>query len=174
MDTQTAKIYRYKFSNSFLANLLEFARIHRYDESKVFKENWNIWIKENKEIISREENYLTSIGYKGNALVKMYKSARYYFKNKSLEKVKPKKRRQYIGLDRDFLDIIDEHLNNIENNKPSDALTDFLENPEYLNIIKQEIRRLKNHNLNVEEIHNKIKKTYKNRHYTKMKKIINE
>ena len=92
----TPKIYRYKFSNGFLPNLLDFARIHRYDEPTDFKEQWDLWTKNNKEIIDREKNYLNSMGYEGDVLKKMYKSARYYFKNKSLEKVKPKKRRQYI------------------------------------------------------------------------------
>ena len=166
----TPKIYRYKFSNGFLPNFLDFARIHRHDEPTDFKEQWDLWTKNNKEIIDREKNYLNSMGYEGDVLKKMYKSARYYFKNKSLEKVKPKKRRQYIGLDRDFLDIIDEHLNEIGSSKPSDALSNFLKKPEYQNIIRQEIRRLKNHNLDVDEIHHKLKKTYKNRHYTKERK----
>tara|TARA_B110001454_G_C12681475_1_gene418251 strand:+ start:556 stop:1080 length:525 start_codon:yes stop_codon:yes gene_type:complete len=166
----TPKIYRYKFSDGFLPNLLDFASTHRYDDPNVFKEKWHFWIKENKDIIDREKNYLNSTGYEGDILKKMYKSARYYFKNKSLEKIKPKKRRQYIGLDRDFLDIIDEHLNTMNSSKPSDALTNFLEKPEYQDIIKQEIRRLKNNNLDVDEIHHKIKKTYKNRHYTKERK----
>ena len=69
-----------------------------------------------------------------------------------------------------MLDIIDEHLNEIGSSKPSDALSNFQKKPEYQNIIRQEIRRLKNHNLDVDEIHHKLKKTYKNRHYTKERK----
>ena len=46
----------------------------------------------------------------------MYKSVRYYFKNKSTEKKEAKKRRQYIGLDREFLDAIDIQINNNFNN----------------------------------------------------------
>ena len=40
----TPKIYRYKFSNGFLPNLLDFARIHRYDEPTDFKEQWDLYI----------------------------------------------------------------------------------------------------------------------------------
>ena len=175
IETHVPKIYRFKFSEEFLVNLLDFARIHRYDDPKVFREKWNDWIKENREIIDKEKTYLHLIGYEGDVLVKMYKSARYYFKNKSLEKTKPKKRRQYIGLDRNFLDIIDEHLNTMDNSsKPSKALKQFQETPKYQDIIRLEIRRLKNNNLEIDQILLKIKKTYKNRHYTKVKTNINE
>ena len=37
----------------------------------------------NKEIIKTESDRLAKDGYEGDALVKMYKSARYYFKNKN-------------------------------------------------------------------------------------------
>ena len=89
MSTDTkpsAKTYRYKFSSEFLVNLKDFARIHKFDEPSAFKDNWKIWCDENKEIIKEEADRLKTAGYEGDALVKMYKSARYYFKNKSNEK----------------------------------------------------------------------------------------
>ena len=92
------KTYRFKFSKEFLAEMLEFARIHKFDDSTAFKENWEIWINENKQIIKKEEDRLKDAGYQGDTKVKMYKSARYYFKNKSNEKTKARKRRQYVGL----------------------------------------------------------------------------
>tara|TARA_Y100000590_G_C15558358_1_gene953738 strand:- start:243 stop:767 length:525 start_codon:yes stop_codon:yes gene_type:complete len=165
------KTYRYKFSKTFLPNLLEFARIHRYDDVELFKKNWNDWIKNNKDIILRENLYLESLGYKGEISQKMYKSVRYYYKNKSLVKQKPRKRRQYIDLDRDFLDIIDIHLDSIDNNtKPSVAFKNFHEKPNNKKAITNEIKRLKKYNLDINDINLKIKKTYKNRHYIKFKK----
>ena len=93
MSTDTkpsAKTYRYKFSKDFLVNLKEFSRIHKFDESQVFKDSWEEWCKTNKTIIEQESNKLKADGYQGDVLVKMYKSARYYFKNKSNEKKQQK------------------------------------------------------------------------------------
>ena len=88
MSTQTvinvSKTYRYKFSNEFLENLKEFTRVHKFDDAKVFKENFETWKEDNDETITREVNYMRNMGYEGDVIDKMYKSARYYFKNKSL------------------------------------------------------------------------------------------
>ena len=172
ISDQTQSIYRFKFSKNFLQHLHEFSRIHKYDDSKIFKEHWEQWTKDNHEIIDRESGRLKTSGYEGNVLTKMYKSSRYYFKNKSTEKVEPKKRRQYIGLERSFLDAIDSHIDNHINNnwKPSVFLNDFLDNDEYKEIIKKEKLRLQSYNLTDEDIAKKFKKTYKNRHFNKIKK----
>ena len=82
MNAKT-KIYRHKFSPKFLEYLKDFSRIHRYDTAGAFKDNWEIWCDENKDIIEEESNKLKEKGYDGKVLVKMYKSARYYFKTKS-------------------------------------------------------------------------------------------
>ena len=86
--TSVSKTYRYKFSNEFLENLKEFTRIHKFDDAKVFKENFETWKEDNDETITREVNYMRNMGYEGDVIDKMYKSARYYFKNKSNEKIK--------------------------------------------------------------------------------------
>ena len=67
----------------------------------------------------------------------MYKSARYYFKNKSNEKKKAKKRRQYIGLEPEFRDAIDEHIENVsirQEFKPQDGFINFLDDTKYSEI----------------------------------------
>tara|TARA_Y100000813_G_C24162362_1_gene352619 strand:+ start:2929 stop:3453 length:525 start_codon:yes stop_codon:yes gene_type:complete len=165
-------IYRYKFSEEFLDNLQNFCRIHRYDDSKKFKDDWDIWIEENKDIIDMEKMRLKELGYTGNCEKKMYKSARYYFKSKSTGKNEPKKRRPYIGLDREFLDTIDIHIQSIseDNMKPAEALLNFLDKTEYSDIIRNEKLRLKSYNLDDDEIRKKFKKTYKNRYFIMKKK----
>lgn len=165
-------IYRFKFSQEFLDHLQEFCRIHRFDESKKFKDDWDIWINENKKIIDIEKGRLKDAGYCGDCMKKMYKSARYYFKDKSIEKNKPKKRRPYIGLDREFLDTIDIHIDSIkeDNLKPAAALTDFLDKETYRDIIRNEKLRLKSYSLDDDDIRDKFKKTYKNRYFIMKKK----
>ena len=165
-------IYRFKFSAEFLEHLQSFCRIHRFDESKKFKDDWDIWMDENSEVINTEIKRLKELGYCGDCKKKMYKSARYYFKSKSTEKNEPKKRRQYIGLDREFLDTIDNHIQSIreENLKPAAALNDFLETDNYRDIIRNEKLRLQSYSLDDDHIREKFKKTYKNRYFIMKKK----
>ena len=76
-------IYRYKFDELFLEDLISFAKIHQFDDRKTFKEEWKLWCESNEEFIEREENRLVSLGYKGDCKDKMFKSSRYYFRKKS-------------------------------------------------------------------------------------------
>ena len=72
-------VYRHKFSELIIQEIVAFTNTHRYDDPETFKECWDEWVKDNQEIISREENRLKSNGYIGDVLLKMYKSARYYY-----------------------------------------------------------------------------------------------
>ena len=173
-ETKTIKTYRYKFSKGFLEDLKEFTRIHKFDEAKVFKEHFDEWKDENKEIINREMNYMRNMGYEGDVITKMYKSARYYFKNKSNVKAKPKKRRQYIGIDVLLKDKMDEFIQekidgNNETPKPADAYTEFIENEKNNNMLTAEKKRLISFGLNENDVDNKFKKTFKNRYFLKLK-----
>ena len=169
MATNTkTKIYRHKFSPRFLEYLNDFSRIHRYDTADAFKDNWEIWCDENKDIIEEERKNLKEQGYDGKVLVKMYKSARYYFKTKSNKKTEPVKRRNYIGLDSEFRDLMDNHIENVcarREMKPSDGFIDFMDQVIYVDKINTETVRLKSYNFKQEEIFAKMKKTYKNRYF---------
>ena len=167
------KVYRYKFSKEFLDKMTEFARIHRFDDSGVFKESWDAWVEENVNSISKETKYLKDMGYTGNVNVKMYKSARYYFKNKSTKaKGKEKKRCKYIGLDPLFRLAIDDHIDMIafrRELKPAMGYIDFIDSEKNKKIIKEEKNRLKSLGFDEDNIEGKLKKTYKNRYYLKQK-----
>tara|TARA_B100000073_G_scaffold267601_1_gene227190 strand:+ start:330 stop:863 length:534 start_codon:yes stop_codon:yes gene_type:complete len=169
MATNTkTKIYRHKFSPKFLEYLKEFSRIHRFDTPGAFKDNWEIWCDDNKTIIEEESKILNEQGYDGNVLVKMYKSARYYFKTKSNKKSEPVKRRNYIGLDSEFRDLMDNHIVNVcarREMKPSDGFIDFMDDEKNIDFINTESVRLKSYNFKKEEILSKMKKTYKNRYF---------
>ncbi len=175
-NTSTVKTYRYKFSKGFLVNLQEFSRIHKFDEPQVFKESWEEWCKTNNTIVSEESLKLKKDGYQGDVLVKMYKSARYYFKNKSNEKKKAKKRRQYIGLEPEFRDAIDEHIESVsirQELKPQDGFINFLDDTKYTEILRLEKLRLESYDFTKDQINAKFKKTYKNRYFTNQKKTSN-
>lgn len=160
-------IYRYKFTEDFTNEMYKFSKIHQYDHRKDFKEAWEIWLENNDEIVSDEVRRLSNLGYNGNILDKMYKSARYYFRKKSTEKKAPKKRRAYQSVQKDLLQAMDNHLKthiNEEDFKPSEGFDRFCK--ENIDLLKEEVSILcKNGLTNSEEIKQKIKKTYKNRYF---------
>ena len=160
-------IYRYKFTENFMEELYEFSKIHQYDARKDFKEAWKIWIEENEDIINNETLRLDNLGYKGNVIDKMFKSARYYFRNKSTDKKEPKQRRQYISVTRELLNAMDNHIEKNMYNEDYQPKTGFIlfckSNEAILretlaNVVEQGIH-------DSELIQDKIKKTYKNRYF---------
>ena len=164
-------IYRYKFSEGILQLIGEFTNTHKYDEPMQFREEWDLFVEENKDQLNREKIRLSSLGYDGNVDEKMYKSARYYFKNKSTAKKDPKKRRKYVTIDKSFLGDMDKHIAEVafvEDLKPAHAYNNFISNDKYsgkMDDIIQDI--LDDHDLEEVAIEKKICKTYKNRYFNK-------
>ena len=158
--TEKPKIYRFNFSDSFLKVLQGFSEKYKYNESKIFKENWETWTKENGDIIKKEFELLSKKGYKGNFNEKMYKSVRYYYKNKSNKKVEPKKRRIYSRLNHELLIWMDSHIARNYDKKPKDAYDLFITFPKTNELIKNQYTTLSKN-----EFDTKIKKTYKNRFF---------
>ena len=162
-------IYRFKFTEDFMEELYNFSKIHQYDERKDFKEAWEIWTEENKEIINEEIIRLNNLGYPSghNVIDKMFKSARYYFRKKSIEKKEPKKRRQYISVTRELLDVMDQHIEkNIFNldYQPKTGFVLFCKSNEL--ILKESISKIFEQGIKDSDIiEDKIKKTYKNRYF---------
>ena len=159
-------IYRFKFSPEFTDCLLEFIGVHRFDSVPVFKEAWDIWYAANTEMIDRETTRLLNLGYKGNVSCKMYKSVRYYYKNKSLETKSPKKRRKYIRLDHMILSMIDEHLSD-NREKPANSYQSFMERNRVR--VKLLTDKLLGGSLSEQDIDLKLKKTFKNRYFRLMR-----
>jgi hypothetical protein len=166
-NNKNINIYRYKFTEVFTCEMYKFSKIHQYDHRKDFKEAWNIWTEENNELIDEEVRRLSNLGYDGDILDKMFKSARYYFRKKGTEKKEPQKRRVYIGVQKALLESMDKHImNNLNdiNYKPSEGFTLFCK--ENIETLKEEVNRLCKCGLTDHiEIKDKIKKTYKNRYF---------
>jgi hypothetical protein len=162
-DTDEKNIFRYKLTDEFSYELYTFAKIHQYDDRETFKEEWNKWTIENNDIINIEVRRLLELNYKGNVLHKMFKSARYYYKNKKNVIIEPKERRKYITMDKTFIIEIDNHIQANINISPSLGFTNFC--LEKQNIIDIETRKLCEAGLNNNEIDFKFKKTYKNRYF---------
>jgi hypothetical protein len=156
-------IYRFKFTEDFMTELYKFSKIHQYDDRKDFKEAWKKWTEENDQIIDSEMCRLLRLGYNGDVLDKMFKSARYYFRKKGTEKKEPKQRRPYISVNRELLEAMDIHIE--ENSfQPKDGFADFCKNNELL--LKETITLIFEQGIKDKDIiEDKIKKTYKNRYF---------
>jgi hypothetical protein len=163
-------IYRFKFSQEFMPSLIEFSRVHQFDQSPEFKDAFKTFCDENTDIIEKEKQILNDNGYKGEIIDKMYKSARYYFKNKDYTPQETKTRRKYIKQDKEFINNIDEIvIMSLRNNeKPAISYRNFMDNDEFSAILNAEKLRLGEH-LGKDDVDSKIKKTFKNRFFIQKK-----
>ena len=173
INENSVSIYRYKFTDDFTKEMYVFSKIHQYDHRKDFKDAWNIWIEDNDNLVDDEVRRLTNLGYDGDIIDKMFKSARYYFRKKNNENNEPQKRRVYIGVQKDLLDSMDEHIiSNINNKdyKPSEGFSLFCK--EKIELLKEEVNNLCKAGFTDHiEIKDKIKKTYKNRYFMLVTKL---
>ena len=151
-------IYRYKFTELVMEELYQFSKIHQYDERNDFKEAWQIWVDDNKDIIQTETIRLANLGYHGDIRDKMFKSARYYFRKKSTTKKDPKTRKVYVKVAMELLEVMDKHI--AENMSEQPKLG-------FINFCNANQRMLKEtfENMDTDAIQRKIKKAYKNRYY---------
>ena len=159
-----ASVYRHKFASTTIEHMDYFAKLHKDDDRKTFKEAWERWTNNNNEMIEMEKRLHSESGYKGDVIDKMYKSVRYYYRKKVVSVIenKEQQRRDYVALDRELLREMNEHVSLNKSIKPAIAFDNFCEINQEL--IKIEALRLKEY-LKVDEIGEKIKKTYKNRHF---------
>lgn len=169
------KIYRFKFTNQINELLNNFSKLHKYTAQKEYKEKWEEFISENKEDIDNEIERLIKLGYSGDIKEKMYKSARYYFRKKSDEKKEPIKRREYKAIDREIIDNMDIHINrniNNDNYSPAKGFDNF--QTLYQELLTIEIDSLKGStDYSLQEIKQKLKKTYKNRYFQYTRNVNN-
>ena len=172
INTNKSTIFRFKFTDEFISELSQFAKIHQYDDRHEFKEAWNNWVEENQDLVDTESRNLINNGYNGDVLDKMFKSARYYFRKKSTEKKDPVVRRTYINVDKQLLDAMDEHImENIDDDdyQPKSGFTDFCNSN--IELLKKVVNEICQSGIkDAREIEDKIKKTYKNRYFVLVKK----
>ena len=96
-----------------------------------------------------------------NITDKMYKSGRYYFRNKKEQQ--PRKRRQYVSIEHEVIEIMDTHINSNLDTKPSVSYGHFSES--YSTQLDEEMTRLLDEGLTRDTIKDKFKKTFKNRYF---------
>jgi len=108
------KTHRFTFSGGCTEKLTEFAHRHETDHRKVFQRAWAEWIQtpDIKTMIEEEIQTLTTTGFDGDVLDKMFKSARYYYRKKPVNDgpKEQKPRKKYERLDSEILEEMDQHI----------------------------------------------------------------
>jgi len=166
-------IFRFKFTDGVMEQLNQFAKIHQYDDRHAFKDAWTAWLDENDEAVADEVNRLENLGYEGDILDKMFKSARYYYRKKSTEKRAPKERRQYVSVTRELLDAMDSQIKKAivsdSNFKPQNGFIDFCNSNR--EVLQEAVAKLCESGItSSQDIQAKVKKTYKNRYFMIVRK----
>lgn len=181
-------VFRFNLSDEMVDALLQFSKTHQFDDRHSYTDAWNEWknAPHISNILADEIERLQGMDYKGSAESiesKIFKSGRYYFRNKSFVKVPPKPRGKYVSVSKELICAMDEHIarginNNNDNNdghfpspaSPADLFNDFCK--KCVGVLKTEIDRL----VDLEEFSEdpsliipKIKKTYKNRAFQFLK-----
>lgn len=181
VTSSTIRIYRFEFAGDFKAMLRDFANVHRHDSCADFKEAWREWKTELGEIYENEKCRLEELGFAGDFDKKAFTSARYYFRNKGGNGTRQKEtttRRKYTTLGSEFLRMIDAHIQSEihrDSFTPAVGYTRFYEENYYY--IERFINGLTHSDTIGEQdgarkaIDDRIKKTYKNRHYLMSRKM---
>lgn len=165
-------IYRYKLSSDIYEIIIAFAKLHQYDDRKDYKEAWKLLVEVQTVEFAAEKERLHKQGYKGDVLDKMYKSGRYYFKEKSSRSdTKPRREKasSTIKLSKRILETMDTHLKSTNRPvKPSEGFDQFCR--DHVEVINQEVEMVGV--LEEELLLSKLKKSYKNRYFTIQKNKI--
>jgi hypothetical protein len=166
IEHKPSTIFHFNPSDECVKAVAGFSEQHRDYKNKQFKLAWDEWIQhpEVSRIIASEIARLSADGYKGDIMSKLYFSARYYFRKKSLSESESlpqekKARKTYEATDQDTL----VQMNN-------DILSQIKATPQIRPATAFETYA-KTHPINGEEEKTRLKKVYKNRFFTIRKKI---
>lgn len=174
------RVLRFEFSGALTDHLTAFAKLHQYDDRKTYKEAWAEWMA-NAEIatlFNADAARLKCLGYAGDVADKLYKSGRYYFRekkananantnaNSECKNDASQRSRKYVMLGRELLTAMDEHIERGLRHcdyTPAKGFAEFCQ----LGIASyhSEVARLSEIMSTGEDVGDKLKKTYKNRYF---------
>ena len=93
------KIHRFKCSSELNQEIMNFSEIHKFDIDETLKEQFECWLEQHQDLITREEEFLKRHHYDDPIETKIFKSIKYYYIKKFTkepEKKKEKKKAQKI------------------------------------------------------------------------------
>ena len=116
-NSKSFRVFHFNASEQLSAELAMFASKHNQLKSKEFKKAWNEWTQmpEIMNLVQEETRNLLENGFQGDALEKIYFSARYYYRKKSLRKTRDyesesRYRKKYERSNKELLESINRHI----------------------------------------------------------------
>ena len=176
------RVLRFEFAVALIEQVTAFANVHQYDDRKTYKEAWTAWLAHDEiaAIMKTEVERLNALGYKGNVADKLFKSGRYYFRGKTNKGNKGNKGsdeelcdkellcKKYVLLNRQLLDEMDDHIDcglRSADYTPAGGFADFCNANAQSELYRSEVARLSELMPTGDAVHDKLKKTYKNRYF---------
>ena len=179
-----SRVLRFEFAGALIEQVTAFANVHRYDDRKTYKEAWTAWLAHDEiaALMKTEVERLNALGYKGDVADKLFKSGRYYFRGKTNkgsdernERNERNKdshaellRKKYVLLNRKMLDEMDDHIEcglRSAEYTPAGGFADFCNTNAQSELYRSEVARLSELMPTGDAVHDKLKKTYKNRYF---------
>ena len=108
--------FHYNPSDECMCRIAEFSSIHREAKNKEFKNAWNLWTQQPEiaALLNAESARLAESGYQGEIQEKLYFSARYYYRKKSLSTKTPptqkKERKPHEATDANILEQMNRYI----------------------------------------------------------------
>ena len=173
--TDSIPVLRFNFTSPFMTLLSSFAKIHQFDSRPDFKNAWKLWSEDNNAIIQAETLHLQQSGFTGNVHDKMFKSVRYYFRQKTTVPASQPPRKMYESMHKPIRSAIDQQIKSLMQNNimesrlsPANGFDSFCN--QHMNLIIDAIRIYSPLPISITRetivsYTNKLKKTYKNRFY---------
>lgn len=162
-----ANVFRFKFSQELMNEIEYFSKLHSLDDRKTYKEEWKKWTEttEINELILSESERLTRLGCNENIDAKMFRSSRYYYRNKKNDENKKRATfvRSSVNVRKDFINEMRNFISKNLSDSPKKCLINFNENKK--DLVDNEINYLVENGFDTNDASNKIKKTFKNQHY---------
>jgi len=149
------KIHRFKCSSELNQEIMNFSEIHKFDIDETLQEHFALWLEENKDLITRESEFLKRHEYDDPIETKIFKSIKYYYIKKfTREPEKKKEKKKAEKIDPAIMQLIktdlEQQFQTNPNFKPSETYEKFKRNDDPF-----------------------IKKSYKNQYYQMKNKIYN-
>jgi hypothetical protein len=187
-DVRKSRVLRFEFAGALIEQVTAFANVHRYDDRKTYKEAWTAWLAHDEiaALMKTEVERLKVLGYKGDVADKLFKSGRYYFRGKTNKGNKGNKGsddefcpcakacakeslcKKYVLLNRKMLDEMDDHIEcglRSAEYTPAGGFADFCNTNAQSELYRSEVARLSELMPTGDAVHDKLKKTYKNRYF---------
>ena len=134
--------YRFKYSQQFVNEIADFARVHQYDDRHILKRHGRDGFIRTKLQLQMKLICYKMLDTKEMCMNVCILVLVIIFERRMLLLLLPKKRRDYISIDHDLIIIMDTHIRRVitTSNKPSIAYEQFC--IEYENDINEESTRL--------------------------------